>query len=146
MSYTTCPSCGGSEGQGCYSYCPIMLQTRVMELERQIEEYYLPLTTPRHHEGREKSVAALAARVRDLDAEVAWHKYASARRGEVGAALLRRVAELKAALQWIDQQRYADRSTITPDNAFERAISLNDQLVMIMDKARAVLNLTTQEK
>jgi hypothetical protein len=52
-----------------------------------------------------------------------------------------RVAELEAALQWIDQQRYADRSTIAPDNAFERAVSLNDHLVMIMDKARAVLNL-----
>ena len=56
-----------------------------------------------------------------------------------------RVAELEAALQWIDKQRYTDRSTITPDNAFERAISLNDQLVMIMDKARAALN-PTQEK
>ena len=145
MSYTTCPSCGGSDGQGCYSYCPIMLQTRVMELERQIEEYYLPLTTPRHHEGKGKSVAALEARVKVLEAEVAWHKYASARRGEAEAVLLRRVAELKAALQWIDRQRYTDRSTITPDNAFEQWTRLNDQLVMIMDKARAVLN-TQQEK
>jgi len=50
-----------------------------------------------------------------------------------------RVVELEAALQWIDRQRYTDRSTITPDNAFERAVSLNDQLVMIMDKARAAL-------
>ena len=84
MSYRICTSCGATDGQGCYSECPIMLQARVNELE--------------------------------------------------------------AALQWIDRQRYTDRSTITPDNAFERAISLNDQLVMIMDKARAVLNLTTQEK
>jgi hypothetical protein len=78
MSYTTCPSCGGSDGQGCYSTCPTMLQARV--------------------------------------------------------------AELEAALQWIDMQRYTDRSTITPDNAFEQWARLNDQLVMIMDKARAALN------
>jgi CHASE3 domain sensor protein len=57
-----------------------------------------------------------------------------------------RVKQLEAALQWINMQRYTDRSTITPDNAFERAISLNDQLVMIMDKARTALNPTTQEK
>lgn len=84
MSYRMCPSCGASDGQGCYSTCPTMLQARVAELEE--------------------------------------------------------------ALQWIDKQRYADRSTITPDNAFERAVSLNDQLVMIMDKARAVLNHTTQQE
>jgi hypothetical protein len=57
-----------------------------------------------------------------------------------------RVAELEAALQWIDQQRYAGRSTINPDSAFKMAISLNDQLVMIMDKARAALNLNTQQE
>ena len=83
MSYRICTSCGASDGQGCYSTCPTMLQARV--------------------------------------------------------------AELKAALQWIDQQRYADRSTITPVNAFERATSLNDQLVMIMDKARAALILPLTE-
>ncbi len=84
MSYRICTSCGATDGQGCYSTCPTMLQARVRDLE--------------------------------------------------------------AALQWIDQQRYADRSTINPDNAFERAISLNDQLVAIMDKARAVLNPTTQQE
>lgn len=106
MSYDECTSCGASDGQGCYSTCPTMLQARVAELE----------------------------------AEIAWHKASSARRGDAEAALLRRVTELKAALQWIDQQRYTDRSTITPDNAFEQWARLNDQLVMIMDKARAVLN------
>lgn len=84
MSYRICTSCGASDGQGCYSTCPTMLQARVQEL--------------------------------------------------------------KQALQWIDQQRYTDRSTITPNNAFERAISLNAELVMIMDKARAVLNHTTQQE
>jgi hypothetical protein len=79
MSYRICTSCGASDGQGCYSTCPTMLQARV--------------------------------------------------------------AELEAALQWIDQQRYADRSTINPSNAFEQWTRLNDQLVMIMDKARAVLNI-----
>lgn len=111
MSYRICTSCGATDGQGCYSTCPTMLQARVAELE----------------------------------AEVQWHKDSSARRGAAEAAVLRRVAGLEAALQWIDQQRYADRSTITPDNAFEQWVRLNDQLVMIMDKARAVLNLTTQE-
>jgi len=111
MSYRICTSCGATDGQGCYSTCPTMLQARVAELE----------------------------------AEVQWHKDSSACRGEVKAVLLRRVAELKAALQWIDQQRHTDRSTINPDNAFERAISLNDQIVAIMDKARAVLNPTTGE-
>lgn len=84
MSYDECPSCGASDGQGCYSECPIMLQERVKALE--------------------------------------------------------------AALQWIDWQRYTDRSTITPDNAFEQWVRLNDQLVMIMDKARAALNHTTQQE
>jgi len=83
MSYRICTSCGATDGQGCYSTCPTMLQARV--------------------------------------------------------------AELEAALQWIDRQRYTDRSTINPSNAFERAISLNDQLVMIMDKARSLLNPITQE-
>ena len=77
MSYRICPSCGASDGQGCYSTCPTMLQARI--------------------------------------------------------------AELEAALQWIDQQRYTDRSTINPDNAFEQWVRLNDQLVAIMDKARAAL-------
>jgi len=33
MSYRICTSCGASDGQGCYSECPIMLQARVAELE-----------------------------------------------------------------------------------------------------------------
>jgi hypothetical protein len=112
MSYTTCPSCGASDGQGCYSTCPTMLQARVAELK----------------------------------VEVAWHKYASARRGEAEAVILRRVQELEAALQWIDQQRHSDRNTITPDNAFEQWTRLNADLVAIMDTARAVLNLNTQQE
>ena len=105
MSYDECPSCGASDGQGCYSTCPTMLQARVAELEK----------------------------------EVAWHKANSARRLKAEAAVLLRVQELKQALQWIDMQRYTDRSTIAPDNAFEQWTRLNDQLVMIMDKARAAL-------
>ena len=84
MSYYECPSCGASDGQGCYSTCPTMLQARVTELEQ--------------------------------------------------------------ALQWIDRQRYTDRSTITPDNAFEQWTRLNADLVAIMDKARAALNPTTQQE
>ena len=64
MSYDECPSCGASDGQGCYSTCPTMLQARVAELE----------------------------------AEVAWHKDASARRGEAEAVILRRVQELEEEL------------------------------------------------
>jgi hypothetical protein len=82
----------------------------------------------------------------ELEKEVQWHKNNSARRGAAEAVVLRRVAELEEALQWIDRQRYTDRSTITPDNAFEQWARLNDQLVMIMDKARAVLNLNTQQE
>lgn len=111
MSYRICTSCGATDGQGCYSTCPTMLQ----------------------------------ARVKVLEAEVQWHKDSSARRGAANAVLLQRMNELEAALQWIDRQRHTDRSTITPNNAFERAISLNDQIVAIMDKARAALNPTTQE-
>jgi len=83
MSYRICTSCGATDGQGCYSTCPTMLQARVKALE--------------------------------------------------------------AALQWIDQQRYADRITINPSNAFEQWTRINDQLVMIMDKARSLLNPITQE-
>jgi hypothetical protein len=56
-----------------------------------------------------------------------------------------RVKELEAALQWIDRQRYTDRSTVNPSNAFEQWTRLNADLVAIMDKARAALNPTTQE-
>lgn len=46
---------------------------------------------------------------------------------------------LRAALRWIDEQRYVDRSTINQDNAFRKAVSLNERLVKIMDTARAAL-------
>ena len=64
--------------------------------------------------------------------------------------LRRRVAEtdveierLRAALEWINQQRYTRRNTINPENAFEHAISLNEKLIAVMDAARAAL---AQEK
>ena len=50
---------------------------------------------------------------------------------------------LRAALEWINQQRYKPRSTINPDNAFEHAIALNEKLIALMDAARAAL---AQEK
>ena len=37
MSYDECPSCGASDGQGCYSTCPAVLQERVNELEREVQ-------------------------------------------------------------------------------------------------------------
>ena len=49
------------------------------------------------------------------------------------------IERLRAALEWINQQRYTRRNTINPDNAFEHAISLNEKLIAVMDAARAAL-------
>jgi hypothetical protein len=61
----------------------------------------------------------------------------------VPAGLLHRAADeierMRAALEWINQQRYTGRNTINPDNAFEHAISLNEKLIAVMDIARAAL-------
>jgi hypothetical protein len=146
MSYRICTSCGASDGQGCYSTCPTMLQARVTELEAEVRWIkwllrYIDCSTIR---GEAEAVGL--RRVQELEKEVQWHKDNSARRGEADAVLLRRVTELKQALQWIDQQRYTDRNTITPDNAFEQWARLNADLVAIMDKARAALCPTIQQE
>ena len=61
----------------------------------------------------------------------------------VPAGLLHRAADeikrLRAALEWINQQRYTGRNTINPANAFEHAIALNEKLIAVMDIARAAL-------
>lgn len=49
------------------------------------------------------------------------------------------IERLRAALEWINQQRYTGRNTINPDNAFEHAIALNEKLIAVMDAARAAL-------
>ena len=49
------------------------------------------------------------------------------------------IERLRAALREIDQARYTGRNTISPDNAFEHAISLNEKLIAVMDAARAAL-------
>jgi hypothetical protein len=49
------------------------------------------------------------------------------------------IKRLRAALEWINQQRYTGRNTINPDNAFEHAILLNEKLIAVMDIARAAL-------
>ena len=49
------------------------------------------------------------------------------------------IERLRAALREIDQARYTGRNTISPDNAFENAISLNEKLIAVMDIARAAL-------
>ena len=54
-----------------------------------------------------------------------------------------RIAQLESALRWIDEQRYVDRSTINQDNAFRKAVSLNEKLVKIMDTARTALEERT---
>jgi hypothetical protein len=46
---------------------------------------------------------------------------------------------MRAALREIDQARYTGRNTISPDNAFQHAISLNEKLIAVMDIARAAL-------
>jgi len=53
------------------------------------------------------------------------------------------IKRLRAALRNIDQLRYTRRNTISPDNAFEHAVSLNEKLIAVMDIARAAL---AQEK
>ena len=47
------------------------------------------------------------------------------------------VEKLRSELRWIDEQRYTDRDTITPDNAFEKIGKLNGKIIAIMDRARA---------
>jgi len=49
------------------------------------------------------------------------------------------IERLRAALREIDQARYTGRNTISPDNAFEHAISLNEKLIAVMGIARAAL-------
>lgn len=53
--------------------------------------------------------------------------------------------KLRAALSWIDQQRYTDRDTINPDNAFEMIGKLNGKIIAIMDRARAALTQPTEK-
>lgn len=52
------------------------------------------------------------------------------------------IERLRAALAWIDQQRYTGRCTINPANGYDRAVALNERLLALMDAARAAL---TQE-
>ena len=62
---------------------------------------------------------------------------------QTSLAAAARIEKLEKALRWIDEQRYVDRSTINQDNAFRKAVSLNEQLVKIMDTARAELEKRT---
>ena len=58
-------------------------------------------------------------------------------------ALRAEIERLRAALAWIDQQRYTDRDTINPANGYDRAIALNEKLLALMDVARAALEERT---
>ena len=49
------------------------------------------------------------------------------------------VEKLRSELRWIDEQRYTDRDTINPYNAFEKVGKLNSKIIAIMDRARAAL-------
>jgi hypothetical protein len=88
----------------------------------------------------------LVARLRDADTTrrigesyADTHERRQRDRNEAAAEIER----MRAALEWINQQRYTDRNTISPDNAFEHAIALNEKLITVMDIARAAL---AQEK
>ena len=48
-------------------------------------------------------------------------------------------ARLRAALTWINHQRYTGRSTINPENGYDRAVALNTKLLAVMDVARGTL-------
>ena len=54
-------------------------------------------------------------------------------------ALRAEVEKLRSELRWIDEQRYTDRDTINPYNAFEKVGKLNSKIIAIMDRARAAL-------
>ena len=60
-----------------------------------------------------------------------------------GQAMTREIERLRAALEWINEQRYTGRCTINPANGYDQAVALNKKLVSIMNHARAAL---TQEK
>jgi hypothetical protein len=49
------------------------------------------------------------------------------------------IERLRAALEWIDQQRYTGRCTINLANGYDRAAALNEKLIAVMDVARAAL-------
>jgi hypothetical protein len=53
------------------------------------------------------------------------------------------IERLRAALAWIDQQRYTGRDTINPANGYDHAIALNEKLLALMDVARAALEERT---
>lgn len=53
--------------------------------------------------------------------------------------LERENVRLREALEWINDQRYANRQTINHDNAFEMAAALNEALLSVMDRARDAL-------
>lgn len=79
---------------------------------------------------------------RDLDAvnsELAGSKAALAASDKRVAELEAEVARKDEALRAIDQRRYADRSTVTPDNAFAAFGKLNSAVIEIYDIARAAL-------
>ena len=51
------------------------------------------------------------------------------------------IERLRAALEWIDQQRYTGRCTINLANGYDRAAALNERLLALMNFARAALAL-----
>jgi hypothetical protein len=52
----------------------------------------------------------------------------------------------RETLTWIHDQQYIDRSTVSPDNAWEAWQRLNKQIVAIYDRARAALSTEAGKK
>lgn len=89
------------------------LRAEVAELKSQCEERDWLF-----NEGGEESVAAMEQEL---------------------IALRATIERLRAALKWINHQRYTGRSTINPANGYDRAVALNTKLLAVMDVARGTL-------
>lgn len=89
----------------------------------------------------------LRAEVEELQSECAERDWLFNEGGEESVAAmeqeliaLRATNErLRAALEWINQQRYTGRGTINPESAYNRAVALNEKLIALMDVARGTL-------
>ena len=125
----------------------------VKEIADHLSQYEtLPVTTMDHvllaHAAAE--IERLRAEVERLGSELtdAYTDLNSARQdnGSFTAEfkhLQAEVERLRAALAWIDQQRYTRRDTINPANGYDRAVALNEKLISVMDAAIRALKDAT---
>jgi chromosome segregation ATPase len=124
------------------------LTAEVERLTGELTDAYTDLNSARQENGSfTAEFKRLTAEVERLHADVqTWQGHARTAIWSDSAECQMLAADnerLRAALAWIDQQRYTDRSTINPANGYDRAVALNEKLLAVMDAARAAL---TQEK